>query len=641
MSGANELAPGDRFGEYEIIEELGRGAFGSVHKVRRLGLGKVEAIKVLHVLRAADPEIVQRFKREAFKVASIQHPNIVDVRDFKEIDGRHVIVMEYLKGGSLNQMLRERRKLPPEQVRLPLEDALDHLLPVVAAMITVHRRGIVHRDLKPENIFLARDMAGRTVSKVLDFGVARVNDGEDVTQTGQWIGTPSYMSPEQVQSRKDLDGRADQWALAVILFVVLTGEKPFHVPQNNYETLSRIVSAPVPSLRERRPDVPAALEAIVGKALSKRREERYPSMVEFGEALLPFARPAARAEFEALRNAELETPEAAIGGPSAKVDAERPAEQRAVVVLSAQVMAAPMVAPQPVAEVVLAEESPPLAKAAAYAVVGAPGSAESETSEATGLDGPPAAIDAERASAEQAAVMSVPAQVTSVPLAAPSRPIEVALADEAPTQPRSVPAAESEVVIPVEEELPSDVGVVRDRYTDVPKLPSRRRWGVMSAATVLLAGALGVAIWMVRAEGRGSASPASAATSATVTPQLPVAAMPAPEPTRDDGGVDAAAEDANQNLPVVDSGRSGERTVPPRPPHPPPVRPPLPRPTTAGHDAGDVHLSPVDAGRPAETHPPTSASTPSPSLDADGNLVLFGPRRESTRLQADDGGSSR
>jgi hypothetical protein len=284
---------GDVFGPYEVVRLVGKGTFGAVYEVLRGRLQTPRALKVLHAMWASEAQIVARFQREAYAVAALRHKNIVAVHELDVIEGRHVIEMEYLTGESL----KDRLTRAP---RLSVEEALDIVLPVISALQASHDREIVHRDIKPENIFLVTETDGNVVPKVLDFGVARMTEeGVEMTGTGQQIGTPAYMSPEQVRSDKDIDGRVDQWAVAVLLYVMLTGKKPFH-GQNRFFTYELIVRAEPLSLREQGVTIPDVLEAVIQRALHKEREARYPTMRDFGVALVRFARGETRVRFDAL-----------------------------------------------------------------------------------------------------------------------------------------------------------------------------------------------------------------------------------------------------------------------------------------------------------------------------------------------------
>ncbi len=285
-----ELRPGARCAGYEIVRLRDGDALATLHEARDLRTSERVTLKVLRSQWASDPELLARFEREAAALRWFRHPNVVRILGGGEHEGLHFHVLEALDG----ETLRERLAREP---RLAVEDALDVVLPVCSALIVVHAAGVVHRNLKPGEIFLevADGEGGGLRPKVAGFEVARIAAADEaLTAAGAVLGTPSFMAPEQVQAAPDVDHRADQWALGVTLYLMLTGEKPFYVRGNPFGTQQRIVNEPPPPLRARRPDVSDALEAVISRALSKRRDERYASVKDFGHALLAFARPATR-----------------------------------------------------------------------------------------------------------------------------------------------------------------------------------------------------------------------------------------------------------------------------------------------------------------------------------------------------------
>jgi serine/threonine-protein kinase len=255
----------ERLGRYELLEELGRGAMGVVYKARDPQIDRHVAVKVLTTAPGLDPGEAQqhreRFQREARAAGRLAHPNIVTIHDVGEDQGRSFLVMELVEGQALDRILRTRRPLPLAEVLTIGEQ-------VASALDYAHRHGIIHRDVKPANILLTREGA----VKVTDFGIARIT-GADTTQAGQTFGTPSYMSPEQVQGLA-LDGRSDIFSLGTVLYEVLSGEKAF--PGETISTiLYRIVHEdPIP-LRRLDPAFPAALETCLQKALAKDPAARY------------------------------------------------------------------------------------------------------------------------------------------------------------------------------------------------------------------------------------------------------------------------------------------------------------------------------------------------------------------------------
>jgi serine/threonine protein kinase len=291
MSDSTALASGSSFGRYIIRRSLGAGAFGAVYEATQQPLGKRVALKVLHAAQIHNAEVLQRFTAEAEATAKLRHPNVVDVLDLGAHEGVPFIAMEFLEGESLGGRLHR-------EGRLSASSTIELLLPVVSAVATVHDSSIVHRDLKPDNIFLSVPRPGKVVAKVLDFGIAKVNESKhSMTRTGSMMGTVFYMSPEQVRESKDVDGRSDQWALAVILYECVTGRCPFP-GEAMIDVLTGILSAPVPPMRDV-PDLPAGFEAVLLRAMSKDREDRFPSVRAMGQALMAFASPSLREEWSA------------------------------------------------------------------------------------------------------------------------------------------------------------------------------------------------------------------------------------------------------------------------------------------------------------------------------------------------------
>jgi eukaryotic-like serine/threonine-protein kinase len=261
-------------GRYEIEKELGRGAMGTVFLGKDPKINRFVAIKTLH-LDGADPEMIaavkERFFREAESAGRLNHPNIVTIHDAGEEQELGYIAMEVLDGKDLKEWCRKDTLLPVKQV-------LGIVADVAEALDYAHSQDVVHRDIKPANIMMQKD---GTV-KVTDFGIARITTSSK-TQTGVMLGTPSYMSPEQITSTK-VDGRADIFSLGVVLFEMLTGEKPFQ--SDNAATLMfQIAKEPHPPILKVRPDLPAACEAIIDRALQKDAAQRYQRAMEMAQAL--------------------------------------------------------------------------------------------------------------------------------------------------------------------------------------------------------------------------------------------------------------------------------------------------------------------------------------------------------------------
>jgi hypothetical protein len=258
---------------YEIEALLGTGGMSSVYRAHDKLLERPVALKVLHEHFSHDPEYVERFRREARAIAKVSHPNIVTVIDRGEFDESQFIVFEHVPGETLKDVVA--REGP-----LPVEEALAVAHQVARALAYAHERGIVHRDVKPHNVLLDEDGG----AKVTDFGLARSLDLEhDITQTGTLLGTCDYISPEQA-SGQTVDERSDQYSLGVLLYELLTGEVPY--PAESYMAAAlRHMRDPVPSVRERRPDVPVRVDELVQRAMAKRPEARFPSTAALVAAL--------------------------------------------------------------------------------------------------------------------------------------------------------------------------------------------------------------------------------------------------------------------------------------------------------------------------------------------------------------------
>ncbi len=278
------FVPGATFGRYEIIERIGEGGMASVWKAMHLGLRKPVAIKTLRADLTASDRARERFLREGEAIARIRHAHVVEVHDVGIAGDIPYLVMEFLEGEDLRAHLVRRGALP-------LIEVADIVVPICAALALAHEEDVVHRDIKPGNIFLARTRDRGVVPKVLDFGVSRLRDdrtGRIHTGTAVVLGTPRYMAPEQVRGARDVDGRADQYSLGVILYQASTGQVPID-DTAVFELLRRVVSGDFPPPRRVRPDLPEAFERVVLRAMATRPDDRFASMRDLGSALLPFA----------------------------------------------------------------------------------------------------------------------------------------------------------------------------------------------------------------------------------------------------------------------------------------------------------------------------------------------------------------
>jgi serine/threonine protein kinase len=271
-------------GKYELHSVLGRGGMGVVFRGKHLGIDRPIAIKVLRRELVSNPTLAKRFVREAKAAATLQHPNVVDVLDYGvDADGTAFQVLELLQGESLGEHLARKGTIS-------IATALSLVLPVIHALAVAHTRGVVHRDLKPDNVFLARNVHGRIVPKLLDFGIAKLlpKDGGTSstlsTRAGAAIGTPAYMSPEQARGTADVGTTTDVWAIGVILFECIAGRIPFEAETGSI-LMARIIMEQAPSLATVAPDVPKAIVDAIDRALAAKSEDRWPTMEAFADAL--------------------------------------------------------------------------------------------------------------------------------------------------------------------------------------------------------------------------------------------------------------------------------------------------------------------------------------------------------------------
>ncbi len=260
---------------YRIKEKIGSGGMADVFLADDLLLGREVAVKVLHSQYASDPSFIQRFRHEAQAAANLNHPNIVNIYDWGSEGELYYIVMEYVEGRDLKEILRTEGRLLPER-------AAEVAAEISAALQFAHRHNLVHRDIKPHNVFITN--LGQV--KVMDFGIAREGDGGGMTQTGMVMGTPQYISPEQAQGLA-VDGRSDIYSLGVVLYEMLTGRVPFDDPNPLTVTYRQVREDPIPpSVID--PEIPATLEAIVMKAMAKNPANRYQTAQEMKADLLRF-----------------------------------------------------------------------------------------------------------------------------------------------------------------------------------------------------------------------------------------------------------------------------------------------------------------------------------------------------------------
>lgn len=284
-----DVRPGEVLaGKYRIEQVLGQGGMGVIVQATHLQLDERVAIKFLLPQALENEEAVMRFAREARAAVKIKSEHVARVTDVGTLaTGCPYMVMEYLSGSDLSQLIQDRGPLP-------IEEAVDYILQASEALAEAHALGIVHRDLKPANLFHTRRADGSSCIKVLDFGISKVTglsgSGADLgmTRTTAVMGSPLYMSPEQMASSRDVDARTDIWSLGIILYELLTGRAPF-LADTMPQLCAMILQQTAPPLRNVRPDAPEGLQAVLARCLEKEPARRYGNIAELASALSPFA----------------------------------------------------------------------------------------------------------------------------------------------------------------------------------------------------------------------------------------------------------------------------------------------------------------------------------------------------------------
>jgi serine/threonine-protein kinase len=285
-------------GKFEIIQLIGTGGMGFVVAANHIELGEKVALKFLRQDCLANQELVGRFAREARAAVKIKSEYVARVFDVGSLpNGAPFIVMEYLEGKDLYEIVHENGPLP-------VNTSVEYIMQTCEALAVAHASGIVHRDIKPENLFLTKRATGMDIIKVLDFGISKValtgsvfESTLPLVKTQMPMGSPVYMSPEQIRASSDIDPRTDIWSIGCVLFELLTGHAPFEAPSITLLTAT-ILEQAAPLLRTQCPDAPSELEAVVAKCLEKDPNRRYQDVGELAVALYPFAPRRARLSAE-------------------------------------------------------------------------------------------------------------------------------------------------------------------------------------------------------------------------------------------------------------------------------------------------------------------------------------------------------
>lgn len=268
------LESGGFIGPYRILEQVGRGGMASVYKAYHEKLGRHIAIKIIHESMLQEEDAFRaRFEREAQIVASLEHPNIVSVFEFNEHQGRPYLVMKFIEGKSLKEIMSERP--------LTLPEILSIMTAIAGAVAYAHQRGYLHRDIKPSNILLDE----KQVPYLADFGLARIMNAADSTLSKEMVlGTPQYISPEQAQGNRPIDGRTDVYSIGVVLYEMIVGHVPF-IADTPYAIIHKQIYQPVPRPSQINPEIPEGVEQVLLKALEKDPDQRYKTPVELMTAL--------------------------------------------------------------------------------------------------------------------------------------------------------------------------------------------------------------------------------------------------------------------------------------------------------------------------------------------------------------------
>ncbi|MBA2541502.1 MAG: serine/threonine protein kinase, partial [Deltaproteobacteria bacterium] len=266
---------------YKILEGMASGSMGAVYKAERVPVGKLVAIKFLHAAFANDSEFLTRFERETRVMSKLAHPNCVSVVDFGVYEGAPYLVMDYVAGKTLRSVIDDAPLGPMR--------ALGLVRQIVSGLAHAHAQGVVHRDIKPANIMISEEIGTGEHARILDFGLARLRGavGRDATQHNMVVGTPNYMAPEQTVGGGTIDARTDIYALGVVLFEMIAGERPFQA-EDTLALLGMHRAAPIPKLADRLDRtivLPNGVQLLIEKAMAKAPDDRFQTAIELAEAI--------------------------------------------------------------------------------------------------------------------------------------------------------------------------------------------------------------------------------------------------------------------------------------------------------------------------------------------------------------------
>ena len=267
---------------FVVLRKIGDGGMATVYLVRNLTDSKLYAMKVLHQSLLAKKRVHHRFFQEANTQMRLHHPNIIKCYDLNVESDHYYLVMEYIPGPSLHSIISKSTGPIPSNYAVPW------FCQILSAINYAHHEGVIHRDIKPSNILVIgfnQHLSGGEILKAGDFGIAKIIGRDGRTEAGAKLGTPYYMSPEQVRDSRDVDMRSDIYSLGIIFFQMLSGRLPFRITSNEFNVMTQIINDPIPDPRTFYPDIPEHLIRVINKATHKKAAYRYSGCQEFAEAL--------------------------------------------------------------------------------------------------------------------------------------------------------------------------------------------------------------------------------------------------------------------------------------------------------------------------------------------------------------------